>query len=348
MDEERPRNWLRRGMVAAFGLALTVGITYLLNASLALALVLWAVLGGVAVGLLELGHQIGNRQKQPGTPLVDPPKLRMDDHLTPDTATRNHAVYFRLRFWNDGGGEITPEVRVTRVLLGEELKEAPFAAQLPLLLPWSSLSSPPRLTPQHTAGETVGVLGALNWTSIDDIRGIPLDPPLLYIAGAEHNPEIGQVLAKVFMKVQAFVPGRPQLRTIEEWFWVQIVKAQDGKAGYYVRDGHLDGEPQATPKIQSTSDPSTEDKAITNYLLGLLNERFGEIPLNGPERLAVLHVLREAITNVDGQSARVRLAPVRGSNPSSSRQPWASLRGHPVAVDKRLLSRAPRAAPGPL
>src|SRR5712691_7213504 len=42
--------------------------------------------------------------------LPDPPILRMDDDLTTDTVTRHHAAYFRLRFWNDGGGEITPQV----------------------------------------------------------------------------------------------------------------------------------------------------------------------------------------------------------------------------------------------
>ena len=299
MPEDRPRNWLGRGMLAAFGLALTVGISYLLNASLAVALVLWAVLGAIAVGLLELAHRLlRQRQKKPAEPASEPPKLRMDDHLTPDTATRHHAVYFRLRLWNDGGGEITPEVRVTRVLLGEELKEAPFAAQLPLLLPWSSLPTAPALTRQQTAGETVGVLGALNSAEMGDGREMPLAPPLLYVAGAAHSPEIGQVLTKVYIKVQAFVPGKPQLPNLEEWFWVHIA-ADNLKAAYYVTDGHLSQEPQTTPKAQSPSDRAAEDEVIAKDLLNLLNERFAEIPLSGAERSAVLHVLRQAITNID-------------------------------------------------
>jgi hypothetical protein len=171
------------------------------------------------------------------------PKLRMDDHLTVDTATRHHSVYFRLRFWNDGGGAITPEVRVTRVLVGDKKPaDAQFSAQLPLLLPWSSLSTPPALTRQHTAGETVGVIGGINWIDKGDGTGtgFPVHPPLLYVAGAEHSPEIGQINDRVFVKIQAFVPGRSDVQTSEEWFWVQIEKIGEK---YAIRSGHLQDEP---------------------------------------------------------------------------------------------------------
>jgi len=168
--------------------------------------------------------------------------LRMDDHLTTDTATQKHAAYFRLRFWNDGGGAITPEVRVTRVILSNG-KDAPFAAQLPLLLPWSSLTSPPKLTRQHTAGETVGVMGALNVGETADGRTYPLVPPDLYIAGGENHPEIGQTDEMISIEVQAFVPGHSEIPTIERWFWVQIAKAE-GRDGYLCRTGRLEEAPE--------------------------------------------------------------------------------------------------------
>jgi hypothetical protein len=179
--------------------------------------------------------------------VADPPILRMDDHLTTDTATRHHAAYFRLRFWNDGGSTITPEVRVTKLLLGDEAREAKFSPQLPLLLGWSSLAAPPGLTRQHTAGETVGVLGALNWVDRGDGTGAPLDPPLLYVAGEEHNPEIGQTDEKVFVQIQAIVPGHLEIATIERWFWVQIAKADERK-GRYVTTGRLDEAPPGAKK----------------------------------------------------------------------------------------------------
>ncbi len=132
----------------------------------------------------------------------------MDDHLATDTATRHHSVYFRLRFWNDGGGGITPEVRVTKVLLGDDVREAKFSPQLPLLLPWSSLAAPPTLTRLHTGGETVGVLGALNWADKGDGTGTgyPIDPPLMYVAGEEHTPEIGQTDEKVLCRFKPSCP----------------------------------------------------------------------------------------------------------------------------------------------
>ncbi len=180
----------------------------------------------------------------------DPPILRMDDHLATDTATRHHSAYFRLRFWNDGGGGITPEVRVTKVLLGDDAREAKFSPQLPLLLPWSSLSAPPSLTRLHSGGETVGVLGALSWVDRADGSGTgaPLFPPLLYVAGEEHNPEIGQTDERVFVQIQAIVPGHLDVPTIERWFWVQIANADD-REGHYVTTGRLDEAPEDKSSI---------------------------------------------------------------------------------------------------
>lgn len=171
----------------------------------------------------------------------DLPRLRMDDTLTMDAATRRHAVYYRLRFWNNGGGAVTPEVRVTRVVMSDG-HEARFSAQLPLLLGWSSLGgTPPALTRQHTAGETVGVIGALSVSETSDGVTFPVVPPSLYVAGSHHHADIGQTDEKVFVLVQAIVPGQPE--AIERWFWVQIRKAPDHE-GYYATTGHIEEAPE--------------------------------------------------------------------------------------------------------
>lgn len=57
MADHRPeRHWLGKGMLGAFSLAFTIGASYLLNANIAVALVLWAVLGVIAVLLFEVIH----------------------------------------------------------------------------------------------------------------------------------------------------------------------------------------------------------------------------------------------------------------------------------------------------
>jgi hypothetical protein len=218
----------------------------------------------------------------------------MGDGLSPDTATRHHAVYFRLRFWNEGGGAITPEVRVTRVVLGEaNPKDAPFAAQLPLHLPWSNLKTPPALTRQHTAGETVGVIGGLSWLDKGDGTGFPIYPPLLYVAGTENNPEIGQTNERVCVHVQAIVPGQPQL-TVERWFWIQISK--DGAGRYRVLDGHLD---EAPATVLATAPVTPEKDQIASDLRNRISQRLADIPLRGCEVEIVVLILREAVRSLD-------------------------------------------------
>jgi hypothetical protein len=96
------------------------------------------------------------------------------------------------------------------------------------------------LTRQHTAGETVGVLGALTFEETDDGVLFPVDPPLLYIAGESHHASIGQIDDKVFVRVQAITPEQP---AIERWFWVRVEKA-DGR-GYRVTTGTLTEAPIA-------------------------------------------------------------------------------------------------------
>ncbi len=156
---------------------------------------IWSLLVLVGILGLDLIHRKGlfERRADVSASRSGRPVLRMGDGLIPDTATRHHAVYFRLRFWNEGGGAITPEVRVTRLVIGEDdPQDAPFAAQLPLILPWSSLSTPPSLTRQHTAGETVGVIGGLSWLDKGDGTGFPIYPPLLYVAGAATTRKSGR------------------------------------------------------------------------------------------------------------------------------------------------------------
>jgi hypothetical protein len=171
---------------------------------------------------------------RPPLAAADPPAVRMDESLLTDSATARHLVYFRLRFWNDGGGAVTPEVRVTDVRVADEARDARFSPQLPLPLAWSHHKTPPRLTRQHTAGETVGVLGALSFDETSDGVLYPVDPPALYIAGLDHHASLGQIDDKVFIKVQAIAPNQP---VIEKWFWVQVEKA-DGP-GYRVTSGTL-------------------------------------------------------------------------------------------------------------
>lgn len=162
----------------------------------------------------------------------DPPVLEMADNLVIDTATPNHAAYLRLRFWNRGGGTVSPEVRVTKVVL-EDGTDAKFSAQLPLVLGWSSLKAAPALTRQHTAGETVGVVGILGEQPTPTGNSVLLTPPLLYIAGAEHHAEIGQTTAKVFFCVQAIAPTYKGVEPIERWFAIQVV--DEGSRRYEVR-----------------------------------------------------------------------------------------------------------------
>jgi len=255
------RNFLIQFAVAILLLAAGFLLALIGAVLFGVGLMLWAFLLLLGILLLDGVHGRGPFERKtsavpelPAVPALERPLLRMADELTMDPATRRHAVYFRLRFWNEGGGGISPEVRVTRVVLSGG-KDAAFSGQLPLLLSWSSLATPPVLTRQHTAGETVGVLGALNWIDRSDLpagSGFPIDPPSLYIAGAEHHAEIGQTDEKVYVKVQAFVPGRADVATIERWFWVQIEKAKD-REGYSARSGHLEGAPETSDKEPNTT-----------------------------------------------------------------------------------------------
>ena len=182
----------------------------------------WVASGVITAAIVILGE--GAYRTWADTAAATPqsttlPILRLDDDLIADQVTRNHSVYFRLRFRNDGDGAITPEVRVIRVVM-EDGTESSISGQLPLLLGWSSRKTPPVLTKQHTAGETVGVLGLLNWEDSPTGAGSSLFPPLVYVPGSEHHAKIAQVWGKVFVQVQAIVPGYPQVPTIERWFWV--------------------------------------------------------------------------------------------------------------------------------
>ncbi len=181
------------------------------------------------------------------------PILRVDRTLTADRAVPNHLVYFRLRIWNRGGNAITPEVRVTRVLMGNGLKEAPFSAQLPLLLPWSNEASPPLLTRQHTAGETVGVLGAVSHRQVKGwSESYP--HPLLYIAGAEHQAEVISTNEKIYLRIQTVIPSRPDVRGVEHWFWVQIsVEELERSNVLHTSYGYLDRAPEKTSTAQPDS-----------------------------------------------------------------------------------------------
>jgi hypothetical protein len=184
----------------------------------------WVFTGVAATLIVVFGEGAyrtwADAMDRPAVRLVSTPVpiLQLDNDLIADRVTRNHAVYFRLRFRNDGEGAITPEVRVIRVVM-EDGTESSISGQLPLLLGWSSRKTPPALTKQHTAGETVGALGLLNWEDSPTGAGSSLFPPLMYIPGSEHHAEIGQVWGKVFVQVQAIVPGYPQAPTIERWFW---------------------------------------------------------------------------------------------------------------------------------
>jgi hypothetical protein len=269
-------------------------------------MMIWSLLVLVGILGLDLIHRKGlfERRADVSASRSGLPVLRMGDGLIPDTATRHHAVYFRLRFWNEGGGAITPEVRVTRLMIGEDdPQDAPFAAQLPLILPWSSLSTPPSLTRQHTAGETVGVIGGLSWLDKGDGTGFPIYPPLLYVAGAAHNPEIGQTEEKVFVKVQAFVPGQPQVPTIEKWFWIQIAKDESDR--YRVLDGHPDEAPTPkAPKSTSTekmtdNNKTSENEQIESDLRHRIAQRLADIPLRGCEIEIIVLILRDAIRSLD-------------------------------------------------
>ncbi|OLC26571.1 MAG: hypothetical protein AUH40_03560 [Chloroflexi bacterium 13_1_40CM_65_17] len=55
-ESSHERHWLGKAMLAAFGLAFTVGASYLLNQSIAVSLVLWAVFGSVGVFIAERFH----------------------------------------------------------------------------------------------------------------------------------------------------------------------------------------------------------------------------------------------------------------------------------------------------
>jgi hypothetical protein len=74
MDERiHDRHWLGKAMLAAFGLAFTVGASYLLNQSIAVALVLWAMFGLIGMVITEriqlrLGDQFGALDQRLGRP----------------------------------------------------------------------------------------------------------------------------------------------------------------------------------------------------------------------------------------------------------------------------------------
>jgi hypothetical protein len=200
----------------------------------------------VTVAILEGGHRALRDERASALALTaerdslkarvdtesDPPLLEMADNLTIDTATPNHAAYLRLRFWNRGGGTVFPEVRVTKVILADGTA-ARFSAQLPLVLGWSSLKATPGLTRQHTGGETVGVLGIVGEQLTPTGNSIQLTPPLLYIAGAAHHAEIGQTTSRVFICIQAIVPGQVDQAPTERWFSVEVV--DEGNRQYEVR-----------------------------------------------------------------------------------------------------------------
>jgi hypothetical protein len=181
-------------------------------------------------------------------------------------------------------------------MLGEaNPKDAPFAAQLPLLLPWSNLKTPPALTRQHTAGETVGVIGGVSWLDKGDGTGFPIYPPLLYVAGAENNPEIGQTDERVLIHVQAIVPGQPQL-TVEKWFWIQI--SQDGSGRYRILDGHLDEAPAPAPVVD-TGPGSSGNEQIDSDIRRRIAQRLAGTQLRVCEIEIIVLILREAIRSLD-------------------------------------------------
>jgi hypothetical protein len=216
----------------------------------------WTVSGVCGALLLILGEGTYRtwedamaRALLPPTEGATLPVLRMDSDLTADFKTPNHVVYFRLRFWNDGGGAITPEVLVSRVVLGDG-SDASFSPQLPLTLGWSSRSVPPSLTRHHTGGETVGVLGMAIWHRARDM-GLPVGFTQLYVAGSEHQPLIDRTQEKVHIQIQAILPG--QLQGIERWFWVQVTEGKSDPDEKMKFDwGPASGPPEA-PSASSTA-----------------------------------------------------------------------------------------------
>jgi hypothetical protein len=188
----------------------------------------WTVSGGGVALLMILGEGAYRTWEEAMTrppaiaTRVEAPILRMAESLTADFETPNHVVYFRLRFWNDGGGGITPEVLVSRVVLADG-GDVSFSAQLPLTLGWSSRSTPPSLTRHHTAGETVGVLGMPIWHQAKE-AGLPAAFTQFYVAGSEHQPLIDRTEGRIYVQIQAIVPG--ELQGIERWFWAQVTEGK--------------------------------------------------------------------------------------------------------------------------
>ena len=148
------------------------------------------------------------------------PKLRLDHELNLEDID-TYAWRFRLRIWNTGGGAVTPEVRVADCLVGDALNETPFSNRLPFLLPWSNPSSLPRLTRQHTAGETIAVAIVRSTRLKDGWMAIQYAKPTFFVPGAEDDARLVLTEEGIYFKVQAICPDRPDVKPAERWFTLQ-------------------------------------------------------------------------------------------------------------------------------